>query len=286
MSVQLIKSYHLDNNFKSLLRPTQEELANLFIVYSSDGWLFPRLASKYPDNLHTRPIHKGQLLRYIAVDKTPPSEQDMFFPTEQYILLLDTVTSKLVIFKRPGEVGTMFAIEDGVYDYSGRFISPPANHYTTIENNTVVCSYGINADSDVVYTDRSVKPKMQAVLSFKEHDLEFSKVATDGDFSGFNVGWYTLNGTLCILVDGVHWYQSAGNPCSIQDAIALGLNPVVGLSHVYTTHGMIFSYVTHKPDFAVRNTFMQNIKYANVILSPTDTQRGFVDSDFDDVEID
>lgn len=190
---------------------------------------------------------------------------------DTHMVLLDSLTNELCVFEwtsPPWSVlGSTTTYQANpltlAFDYSGRYVTPPVGspsmfnqhipqpRYTqdTMGDGSILTMFE-PSDTDVVEPTLSVACQ---TLRDGSHigTVTFKRITIQNEMDGKGTTWRLLNNYLCIVQDSSVWYHSnaALAPLTIDQAIEIGLNPIVGLCDANGMHGLESKWITHAPTY-------------------------------------
>lgn len=239
--IDIIKNRTLDANFKKLKLIPNEELKDYHILLSGPTTYIPHVVKKNTGE----PAHTT------------------------HVVLLDTVTNELRVFEwtstppaNNGIAPMYHGIAPVAFDYSGRYIVPPIAvnpAYMYDGDSTPRYTQEVMVDDSVVTMFQpSIQTKIEPMLSIEGQILKdqtelktvtFKRVNMQNQIDGKGVTWRILNNYLCIVQESTVWYHANSGvaPLTIDQAIEIGLNPIVGMCDENGLQGLESKWVTHSP---------------------------------------
>lgn len=236
--IDIIKNQTLHQNFLSLTKIKLEDLpAGLKVFYKGTGVTVPYVATE------TLSAH----------DYNPRGNPTSVLSNSSgYLLMLDTLTNELALFKCSPERPVLNIFH--VLDYSGRYVTPPStlsyvpddlsHRYELVETAEGLIIQFCGADNSI---DFGIYTPPDVILTCG--DYKFKAISMGHLTDGKDLRWYLLNGYLCIAMDHILWYHCNGamGELTIEKAIDLRLNPIVGISDINLNHQNRGHYYTHMP---------------------------------------
>ncbi len=190
---------------------------------------------------------------------------------DTHMVLLDTLTNELCVFEWTsppwGVLGSAIAYQANtltlVFDYSGRYVTPPVVSPSMFNRHIPQPRYtqDVMGDGSILTmfepSDTDVVEPMLSVAGQTLRDgsqiktVTFKRVTMQNEMDGKGTTWRLLNNYLCIMQDSSVWYHSnaGGAPLTIDQAIEIGLNPIVGLCDANGTRGLESKWITHAPTY-------------------------------------
>jgi hypothetical protein len=241
--IDIIKNRTLDANFKKLKLITNEELKDYRVQLNGPSTYIPHVVNK----------NTGEPV------------------SDTHVVLLDTVTNELRVFEwtspppvNPGVAPMYYGVAPILMDYSGRYVVPPvAMHPSYMPNGHNSPRYTQDVMPDDTYITMfqphgpdTIEPMLSIegqVLKdqTKLNTVTFKRVTLQNQMDGKGVTWRLLNNYLCIVQESSVWYHSNAGmaPLTIDQAIEIGLNPIIGLCDANGLHGLESKWIAHVPTY-------------------------------------